>query len=729
MKTSNYIQRFNFDIRHKLDKQYIVSDALFRLINDNINIFDHDGELNALFTVSLMKMNSDFKQRILNDYKSNFNWQRIFEQLDVNENNEIVVKLLFYRKKNDFIFRFDDFTIDDHVYELRRLCISHSIIKNILQLTHNEKKHLDYVKCFERLTFSWYIRGLSRYLRNYLKHCSKCQMYQIKRHASYESMQPILTSTISFHIITINFILTLSTFINDFDIIMNVSNKFIKRVQTILNKKTWTVAQWNMTLLNQLDIADWKLFKTIIFDKDRKFFFDMWSAIFKKLNVKFLYSIVFYFQIDEQFERMNQLLKITLRYHMITMKNLIEWSKMLLKIQRHINNSVFVTIDKSFNEVVYDFTSMQTVDLWKFVIVDEISRQSLIDEVTFFVVARARVKVADFIVFVQIKIKRHYDEKHKSMHMRESDYAFIKLHKKYDISFIAILKFKYSQQYVDFFRILKRVNRLIYRLNLSAHWKIHSILFIVQLKLTSSLHNDFFRRSKSDHSKSIFVKSDIVNVKFFEMNRFINRRQIKRRELKYLIRWRDYESENDQWKNFSKLNDVMKLVKNYENAMQKIVTLSDKLFIINVDIDQKKKSERFSKLSTTVFKSLTIIVDTSSTFNQKKKSERSSKLSTTIFKSLIIIDGSSTVVVSFSISSNITLTSAESFVSISIIVSTAFNSKFLTNIFSLVSAEQRLAVVIFFKQVFIDSIFSAVARKSFVLKWKLSTLENSKKMI
>ena len=109
------------------------------------------------------------------------------------------------------------------------------------------------------------------------------------------------------------------------------------------------------------------------------------------------------------------------------------------------------------------------------------------------------------------------------------------------------------------------------------------------MKSTSTFHNNFFRRLKFDYSKSIFVKNDIVNVKFFEIKRFINRRQIKRRELKYLIRWRDYESKNDQWKIFFELNDVMKLVKNYENVMQKIVTLFDKLFIIDIDqIDQKK---------------------------------------------------------------------------------------------------------------------------------------------
>ena len=175
-----------------------------------------------------------------------------------------------------------------------------------------------------------------------------------------------------------------------------------------------------------------------------------------------MYSIVFHSQIDEQFERINRLLKITLRYHIITMKNFIKWSKVLSKIQKHINNFVFFIIDKSFNKVVYDFTSIQTTNLWKFVVVDVVNNQSFIDEINFFVAARVRVKIIDFIVFVQMKTKRHYDENHKSMHIRKNDYVFIKLHKKYDISFIVVLNFKYNQQYVDFFRILKRVNRLIY---------------------------------------------------------------------------------------------------------------------------------------------------------------------------------------------------------------------------------------------------------------------------
>ena len=61
IRASNYIQRFNFKIRHKFDKQHVVSNVLFRLFNVNVNtshekIVD-ENELNILFIVFLIKMN------------------------------------------------------------------------------------------------------------------------------------------------------------------------------------------------------------------------------------------------------------------------------------------------------------------------------------------------------------------------------------------------------------------------------------------------------------------------------------------------------------------------------------------------------------------------------------------------------------------------------------------------------------------------------------------------
>ena len=728
VRASDYIQRFNLDIRHKFGKQHIVSDALFRLVSDNINALDHDGELDALFTVSLVEMDSDFKQRILDGYKLDLNWQRISEQLDVNEGSEIAAKLPFYRGEDGLIFRSDGFIIGDHVYESRRFCISHSVVKDILQLAHDEGGHPGYVKCFERLTSSWYIRGLFRYLRDYLKHCSKCQVYQTRRHAPYGFMQPILTSAVPFHIITIDFILALPTSIDGFDTIMSVSDKFIKRVQTVLGKKTWTAAQWGMALLDQLDIADWGLSKAIIFDRDRKFLSDMWSAVFKKLGVKLLYSIAFHSQIDGQFERMNQLLEIALRYHMATMEDPTEWPKVLPRIQRHINNSVSSTTGKSPNETAYGFTPVQAADLWKSATVR--SAEASFGEATFSAAARARVEVADFIAFAQMETKRHYDEKHKPMHMREGDYALIRLHKGYDISFTTILGPKYSQQYVGPFRVLKRVGRLAYRLDLSSHWRIHPVLFIAQLEPASASHTDPFQRPEPDHSESVFVEGDIANVKSFEVERLIDRRQIKRRGLEYLVRWRGYGPEDDQWRNLFELGDAMDLVREYEDAMQRTVTLPGKLSTTDTGQTGRKKKPGPSKTlaitapPTSASEKSTATIESTPT-SQKRKPGRPPKIPATVSKPLAITAGTlpasrhkqPTAAAPSPVSSDTTPVSA-------IPTSTPVTTP---NTSSLVPAGQRLAVVIPPKQVPASPKPPATGPKApavrapLALEWKPST--------
>ena len=162
-------------IRYKSDKQHIVSNVLFKFFNNNIEhkivVNKVDDELNVLFIVSLIEMNEVFRKRILNNYKTDFNWQRIIDVL--NNDDENVAKLSFCKKKNNLIFRFDDVITSDHVYESRRLCISYLIIQNILHQTH-DNDYVEYVKCYERILFSYYIRKFSRYFRDYLKHCSKC---------------------------------------------------------------------------------------------------------------------------------------------------------------------------------------------------------------------------------------------------------------------------------------------------------------------------------------------------------------------------------------------------------------------------------------------------------------------------------------------------------------------------------------------------------------------------
>ena len=68
-----------------------------------------------------------------------------------------------------------------------------------------------------------------------------------------------------------------------------------------------------------------------------------------------------------------------------------------------------------------------------------------------------------------MQIKHHYDRKHQTLYMKFENYVYIRLHHEYDISAIAMLESKLSQQYAESFKILKKVDQLSYRLDLSTH--------------------------------------------------------------------------------------------------------------------------------------------------------------------------------------------------------------------------------------------------------------------
>ena len=133
-----------------------------------------------------------------------------------------------------------------------------------------------------------------------------------------------------------------------------------------------------------------------------------------------------------------------------------------------------------------------------------------------------------------MNVKFHYDRKHQSLNIKSNDYAFLRFHKKYNI--FSIINKKIDQQYVDSFLIIEKIDNLIYRLIISNNWRINFIFNVVQLKICSTFDDDFYHKSKSNHSNSMYVESDTLIVKFFEIECFIIKRKIVKHEFEYLMR-------------------------------------------------------------------------------------------------------------------------------------------------------------------------------------------------
>ena len=236
IRAFEYLQRFRLDVRYKLGKTNIVFDALSRLTNREFR-FKINEFLDALFavrcfSVSLVEMNSDFRQRLLLGYQEEPKWERVMRMMLDNEAlGENVIKLPY--RVVDSLLYFDD---DEKGL---RLCISSVMKTEVFKLVHDEMGHPGYARTHERLMKGLYIFGMIIKLHEFIRYCPHCQLNQISRHKPYDSLQPIYSPTRPFHTLIIDFILTLSkSSSDDFDYLMSIIDKFSKVITYISDKNT-----------------------------------------------------------------------------------------------------------------------------------------------------------------------------------------------------------------------------------------------------------------------------------------------------------------------------------------------------------------------------------------------------------------------------------------------------------------------------------------------------------
>lgn len=83
------------------------------------------------------------------------------------------------------------------------------------------------------------------------------------------------------------------------------------------------------------------------------------------------------------------------------------------------------------------------------------------------------------------------------------------------------------------------------------------------------------------------MDGDTDKVKFFVVDRLVDKR-IAKRGVEYLLRWKGYGSEWDEWRNLSELENVIDLIDDYENAMKAIV------FLLNRHLSNSRKTSTTS---------------------------------------------------------------------------------------------------------------------------------------
>ena len=565
VRASQYLQRFDLDVRHKPGKKNVVPDALSRLAstNESHSAPAEHAELDALhgyaYTTTLVEMSEDFKSKIVKGYDIDPAWRKTLSVLYDEERREDAAKLSFVlgeavavsdppvaEGRNRLVYHVEKST------GVKRLCVPQATVKDVLDIAHTAG-HLGFARCYERVSQSWCIRGLTSYLRNYLKHCPQCLVYQTRRHAPYGSMQPIYAPPIPFHTLTIDFILAMPISVTPFglDCAMSVTCKFSKRVTFVPGKTTWKAFEWAASLLERLELGDWGLPKIILSDRDPKFLSELWTGLFEQLKVKLLYSTAYHPQTDGQSERTNQTAEIMLRFFVAGMERPDQWPKILSRLQSIMNSSVSSATEKSANEINYGFKPNQPLDLAAASAMPELNPPT------------ARISAADALAFASMNAKYHYDRKHTPISLKEGDFAFLRLHHGYNIPANTTITRKLGQQYAGPFKVLRKVGRLAYKLDVPEHWRVHPVFSIAMLEPSPSPGSDPYERPVPEQPDSVFVEGDTDTQKSWEVERVLDKK-----DNRYLIRWKGWDSAYDQWRTKAQVN-APDLIKEYEERKRR----------------------------------------------------------------------------------------------------------------------------------------------------------------
>ena len=189
--------------------------------------------MNAYFekNIILIKINEEFFIVLKKTYDSNDQWRKI--------------KIKFKTRIDRFDI-FDDIKFDLKNFQIyfvsneiiSRLCIFWKLKKRIYALIHNDNHHCDFHKTYVKIINFLYIKHLTKRFCKYIKYCKKCMKNQIMKHVSYEKLKFINIMILFFHIIIIDFIISMSKILNEMNAIFFTIDKFFKRINFVAEKIT-----------------------------------------------------------------------------------------------------------------------------------------------------------------------------------------------------------------------------------------------------------------------------------------------------------------------------------------------------------------------------------------------------------------------------------------------------------------------------------------------------------
>jgi hypothetical protein len=289
----------------------------------------------------------------------------------------------------------------------------------------------------------------------------------------------------------------------------------------------------------------WEVFHRIMFDRDSKFTSEFWRKLFNKCDVKLNFITTYHSFANDQAKRFNQVVKIALRCFLIEQYKK-SWNNLLANVELFLNTSTNASSEISSFKVLYDVK-------FKISLLKLITAKSNVD-VKNFLKQRNRIRqnIMNSLKLTSMRMTMIFDVKHKSFRFEKK--MFLKITKSKKSEYHVLNQSSLFSKKLKSFKIVRKMNSLIYELELSDLMKNHSIISVIHLKQVkkNSFERTVFKTSSSliENDEEIFVIEKIM------------KKRILNNTKKLLMKWKKWDEFTWKSKN-TMTKDVSKIIKKF----------------------------------------------------------------------------------------------------------------------------------------------------------------------
>jgi hypothetical protein len=382
-----------------------------------------------------------------------------------------------------------------------------------------------------RVEYWW--PGMKYDIGRYVQECTVCLQVKAEHQKPYGSLQPLSIPVWKWEEISMDLITKLPRTSRQHECIWVVVDRLTKSAHFLAMRENATMDVWAQTYLSEI-VARHGVPLKIVSDRDSRFTSNFWGSMQKELGTKVALSTAYHPQTDGQTERTIQTLEDMLRACILEFGG--SWDKYLPLAEFSYNNSYHASIGMAPYEALYG-RKCRTPLCWresgeKLLVGPELI-QDTNDKIR---VVRERMKTA------QDRQKSYADKRRRPIEFSVGDFVMLKVS-----PWKGIMRFgkkgKLSPRFVGPFKILERVGKQAYRLELPEELTgIHDVFHVSYLRKCLSIYDETVPLTE--------VKLDEKLRYVEEPEEILNERTVELRGKKIplvLVKWKHHRGPNYTW--------------------------------------------------------------------------------------------------------------------------------------------------------------------------------------